>query len=405
MTTLNQLREQRNSHVAEMKNLMDKNTGKWDVDLQAKWAEHDLAVQDLDVQIANHQRMLDLEAENRFGMSDGSTNARQGNAPQNRAIFDKWLRNGDRGLSAEEWQAIRNTMSTTTDAEGGYTVQTEVAATILEAMKEYSGLRASGLCDVIQTTQGNPMSFPTSDGTAEEGEIVAENGSATDDDADFGVKSLSVYKFSSKVITVPIELIQDSNANVEEFVRNRIAQRLGRITEKMFTIGTGSGQPTGIVTAATVGVVAGATETASITYDQLIDLEHSVDPAYRTPDAAFMFNDSTLKYIRKIKDLSGRPIFVPGYETGIPGGAPSTLLGRRIVLNQHMASLGASNKPVAFGNLSYYKIRDVMQMTLQRYTDSAYAKKGQVGFMAWARHGGNLIDVGGAVKTFQNAAA
>ena len=48
---------------------------------------------------------------------------------------------------------------------------------------------------------------------------------------------------------------------------------------------------------------------------------------------------------------------------------------------------------------------DVMAVTLFRFTDSAYTKKGQVGFLAWMRSGGNLVDVGGAVKTFKHGAA
>jgi predicted phage gp36 major capsid-like protein len=40
-----------------------------------------------------------------------------------------------------------------------------------------------------------------------------------------------------------------------------------------------------------------------------------------------------------------------------------------------------------------------------RFTDSAYTKLGQVGFLAWMRSGGNFIDVGGAVKLFVNAAS
>jgi HK97 family phage major capsid protein len=283
-------------------------------------------------------------------------------------------------------------------------VQTEVAASILEAMKDYSALRASGLPEIIRSTMGNPMQFPTSDGTAEEGEIIAQNQTATDLDISFGTLSLDVFKFSSKVVTVPIELLQDSNANIEAFVVQRLAQRLGRITERMFTTGTGTNQPRGVITAASVGVAAATGNTTAITYDHLVDLEHSINRAYRTPDCAFMMNDNTLKFVRKIKDGQQRPIFVPGYETGVPGGAPDTLLGRRLVINEMMADLGANAKPVAFGNFSYYKIRDVMDMTLSRYTDSAYNKKGQVGFLAWSRHGGNLIDVGGAVKVYQNSA-
>jgi len=44
-----------------------------------------------------------------------------------------------------------------------------------------------------------------------------------------------------------------------------------------------------------------------------------------------------------------------------------------------------------------------MQLTLFRFDDSAFAKKGQVGFLAWMRAGGNLVDVS-ALKLYQHSA-
>ena len=156
-------------------------------------------------------------------------------------IFAKWLKGGDKALSAEDYTVIRNTMSTTTNTEGGFTVATEVAKTVLEALKYFGGMRR--VATVIQTDQGNPMNFPTSDGTSEVGEIIAENTTATAADPVFGTKSLPVYKYSSKIIAVPFELLQDSSVDVEAFVRDRMVTRLGRITNTHFTTGTGTGQP------------------------------------------------------------------------------------------------------------------------------------------------------------------
>lgn len=396
---IQELREQRNSHAIEMRNLVDKNSGKWTPELQAKYDEHDNALANLDQQIKNAQRVMDLDAESKFGLQEqGSTQ----NATANN-IYTKWLRQGDNALSAEEWRSVRNAMSTTTPSEGGFTVQTDIAVQILDALKSYQGLR--GEAEVIRTAMGNPMSFPTSNGTAEVGELVEENGLANDADVSFGTLPLNVYKFGSKVVTVPIELLQDSNVDIEAFVRQRLVTRLGRITEQYFATGTGVNQPTGLITAAPVGVTAATGGSTSVTYDNLVDLQHSVDPSYReNPGVCWMFNDSTLRSIRKIKDNNGRPIFVPGYEQNTPGGAPDTLLGKSICINQNFTAMAANAKSIAFGDMTYYKIRDCMDITLFRFTDSAYTKRGQVGFLAWMRSGGNLIDVGGAIKLFQNSA-
>ena len=118
-----------------------------------------------------------------------------------------------------------------------------------------------------------------------------------------------------------------------------------------------------------------------------------------------MMHDQTLKQIRKLKDADGRPIFVPGYEQGNPGGAPDRLLGRPIFINQDMDAMKANAKSVAFGDFSKYMIREVMDLTLFRMADSGFLLNGQIGFVAFNRQGGSLIDVGGAVKLYQNSAS
>jgi HK97 family phage major capsid protein len=317
-------------------------------------------------------------------------------------VWAKWLKGGDKALNADDWTHVRNTMSTTTGSEGGFTVDSEVATSVLDALKLYGGMRS--VATIIQTAGIGGMSFPTSNGTAEEGEIVAENQPATDLDVTFGTIALPVYKFSSKVITVPFELLQDSNVDIEAFIRGRMVDRLGRITNKLFTIGTGSAQPNGIVTASTEGIKP-ANSTAQVTavkYESLVDLQHSVDPLYRA-NGQFMMADSTVRALRKVLDDAKRPIFVPGYETGSPGGAPDRLLGQPIVVNQDVPAMASDAKSIIYGNLSAYYIRDVMAVEMFRFTDSAFTKKGQVGFLAWMRSGGNLVDVGGAVKHFANS--
>jgi HK97 family phage major capsid protein len=45
-----------------------------------------------------------------------------------------------------------------------------------------------------------------------------------------------------------------------------------------------------------------------------------------------------------------------------------------------------------------------MDIQMFRFADSPFISKGQIGFLAWMRSGGNLVDAGGAVKAFVNAA-
>lgn len=399
------MRERRNALAKEARNLHENTpAASWGAKEQEQYDAKLDEIGRVDAAIKREEETLRLDAER--VASDMGVRVVDGSAAKgNSALFNKWLRGGDSALTAQDWQTIRNTMSTTTDSEGGYTVEDQVAAELIRAMKEFGGMRESST--VFHTSKGNDMSWPTNNDTGNTGELVAQNTAAADLDADFGTVGLNVYKFSSKVVTVPWELVQDSEIDIEGTVLALLAERLARIQNTYFTTGTGTSQPRGIVTAASSGKVGATGQTGTVTYDDLVDLEHSIDPAYRKlPGVGYMMNDSSIKVIRKIKDTEGRPIFVPGYEIGRPGGAPDTLLNRPITINQDIASMAASAKSILFGVLKNYRIRDVMAATMFRFADSAYAKKGQVGFLAWQRAGGNLIDVSGAtVKYYQNAAS
>ena len=407
MKTIAELRALIKAKHTEAKNLVENTaSNEWSEENQATYeallAEIDAAKAQIDRinELANA-----LTAEQAGEEADAAAHNARNKHPaiaKSRALFAKWLKGGDKALSAQDWADIRATMSTTTGSEGGYTVQTDIAKTVADALKAFGGVRS--VATVIQTEMGNPMSFPTSDGTSEVGEQVAENTEAAAADPVFGTKPLNVYKFSSKVIAVPIELLQDSSVDIEAFVLKRITDRLGRITNLRFTTGSGSSQPNGVVTAASSGKVGASGQTTTVIYEDLIDLVHSVDPAYRASSkCCFMMKDTTLRDIRKLKDDSGRPVFLPGYD-GLADAMPDTILGYPVVINQDMAAMAASAKSILFGDFSLYYVRDVLQNTLHRFEDSAYAKLGQVGFLAWARSGGNLIDVGGAIKYYQNAA-
>jgi len=398
------MRERRNALAKETRNLLDQNpAASWNEDHTKQYDEKMGEIERIDASIARHERLMDREAEDRFKNAGGREREVDANGEKTlKALHGSWLRSGDGALSAEDWTRIRNTMSTTTPAEGGYTVPTEVAGSVVDALKEYGGMRE--VATVIRTSGFGAMNFPTSDGTSEEGELIGENTTATDADPSFGTKALTAYKYSSKVITVPFELLQDTAIDIEAFINARIVARLGRVTNKHFTIGTGTGQPTGIVTAAAAGKVGTTGQTTTVTYDDLVDLQHSVDPAYRKRNAKFMMHDLSIAKIRKLKDTAGRPIFLPSYDAGIRGGVPAELLGSPIVTNQDVPQMAANAKSILFGDFTPYIVRDVMGLTLFRFTDSAYAKKGQVGFMAWLRSGGNFVDVGGAVKHYANSA-
>ena len=398
--TIQNLRERLGALKKEARNLVEnKGSATWTKEEQDKFDNLADEAERTERQIEAHQRLLDNEAEDSF--SKLPTKEKGAKVDPAMAAYENYLRKMSNRLTPQEIEAIRNTMSTTTGSEGGYTVQPIVASTLIEALKDFGAMRR--LATPLTTTNGADLSFPSTDGTSEEGEIIAQNTTATDADVGFGTVPLNTFKFSSKVVTIPIELLQDSNIDVVALVNRRLRERVGRIQNRMFTVGTGTAQPFGITTAATAGKVGATGQTLTVTYDDLVDLVDSIDPAYQIAGLKFQFAQAVRRVVRKIKDSAGRPIWTPSYEAGLTAATPDLLMNYPVEINNHMPVPAANAKSISFGDHSKYMVRDAMELTMFRFEDSAYLKKGQVGFLAWARAGGNLTDTN-AVKVYQHSA-
>ena len=390
------LRE-RKDELAKQANNMIANAGDkvWSKEEAAAYDQMTDEIGRINAQIKAITEQADLDAEKMIG--EAAKNSKKTTTLHDAVAL--YLRKG-MNLNAQELAMVQNAMSTTTGSEGGFTVPTEIATMVIDALKTFGGMRS--VANIIRSSAGNDWQYPASDGTSEVGEIVGQNAAATGQDITFSQVPLVTYKYSSKKIALPWELVQDSVIDIVAFVVNRLATRLGRITNTHFTVGTGSGQPFGIVARASSGKVGTTGQTTTVIYDDIVDLQHSIDPAYRK-NGKFMMNDASVKVLRKIKDSQNRPLFVPGYEMNVPGGAPDTLCGAPIVVNQDMAVMAANAKSIIYGDFSLYTIRDVMSAEVRRFDDSAFALNGQVGFCGWQRCGGNLLDTAG-VKYYQNSA-
>ena len=91
---------------------------------------------------------------------------------------------------------------------------------------------------------------------------------------------------------------------------------------------------------------------------------------------------------------------------GVTSEAPAEINGYGYTVNQDMAEPAAGADSILFGDMSKYLVRDVMDITLFRFTDSAYTKKGQVGFLAMMRTDGKTIAANNAaIKKMRHAAA
>lgn len=290
--------------------------------------------------------------------------------------FHGWLK-GD--ISNSEFRA----QSVGTAVDGGYLVPTGFIPNLIETMKAYGPMNDGGPVTYLSTATGNSLLIPTTNSTAK-GSKVAENAAAAENALTFGQKQLDAYKYTSGVILVSNELMQDSAINLVDFITKAAGERLGRIINQELTIGDGVGDPEGIVTGAT----AGRTTTAAnaISYDDLIKLEHSLDPSYWAK-AGYMFNSTTLEALRLLKDADGRPLWTPSMVVG----APNTINGKPYYLNQDMANPTTGLISAIYGDFSKYTARRVASVGIKRL-DQNYAVNDQTGFVAFVRVDGALMD-------------
>lgn len=397
--------------------LAEKGDQTWTKEDQATFDNHMDEAERTTRQIEAHEKLMAQDRDENFTDVEEhriARNAKNGKkVTEAEKAFNIFLRKSFKDMSVEEALAVRNTMSTTTAAQGGYTVQSAVATQMIDILKAYGYMRR--VASQITTEQGNPLSYPTSDGTSETGEWIAQNTTATAADPTFGTVALNVFKASSKVVAVPYELMQDAQIDIQAMVFKRLSDRIGRISNTGYTVGDGVTMPNGLVTASSVGKTGTTGQTLTIIYDDLVDLIDSLDAAYLDvpttaqdlPGAApgFMMSQTMRRVIRKLKDTAGRPLWTPSYDAGLGGKAstPDMLMGYPVFINNDMPVPAANAKSLAFGNFHKYLIRDAMDITFFRFDDSAYAKLGQVGFLAWARTGGNLLDVN-SVRLYQHSA-
>lgn len=284
------------------------------------------------------------------------------------------------------WNAIRgrkiaNALQEGTDSEGGYLVPDEFERTLVQALEEQNIFRQ--IARVVQTASGErKIPVVASKGTAS---WVDEEGTITDSDDSFAQVALSAYKLGT-LIKVSDELLNDSVFNLEAYIAQEFARRIGNKEEEAFIVGNGSGKPTGIL-AATGGGQVGVTAASqtTLTFDEVIDLFYSLKQPYRNK-AVFITNDATIKAIRKLKTTDGQYLWAPS----IKDGAPDTILGKPVYTSPYVPSIAAGASVMAFGDFSYYWIGDRQGRTFQRLNE-LYAVTGQRGFIATQRVDGKLI--------------
>lgn len=301
-----------------------------------------------------------------------------------RQCLKSYLLKGLNGMTAKEQEFVTRAQSTTTDSEGGYTVDETMGNRIIEQMKNFGGMRS--VATVQSTARGQQINWPTNNDTTNVGRWLAENSAATETDAVFGTTSINAWTASSDMIAVSSQLLQDSNFNIEAFLVKILSKRLGRLSNTGYTVGDGSSKPNGIVEDSTFGKAAAAI--GATTFNEFLDLKYSVDRDYRN-NATWMFNDNTSLAMKKIALASeGQTL----WQEGIIGGTPSTIDGDAFTINNDMPDMAAGTHPVIYGDISEYLIRDAAGINIRRSEHVNFAKN-QITFLGELRTDGKLLDL------------
>lgn len=315
--------------------------------------------------------------------------------------FAGYLRRGQTGLGGDEQRALmagyreERALATSPAAAGGFLVPTQFLDRMIEAAKAFGGL--AQLAETITTDNGDPIQWPTNDDTSNVGAILDENTAVTEADLTFGGGNIGAFMYTSRLVRVSYQLLQDSRFDLDAWLPRKLGERIGRASAAHFATGTGTGQPQGLVTGLTKTTTTGTI--GKIGYDDLVDLEHSIDPAYRDR-ARYVFADSVIRELRKVKDSQGRPLWEPSLQAGVA----SQINGRPYTIDNSLAAFANGSKSAVFGDIrAAYLIRYVAGAQTLRLAER-YAEFLQVGFLGFQRLDAKVQDTAAAAALIVRAA-
>lgn len=285
---------------------------------------------------------------------------------------------------------VSRALSSGTSSDGaGNTIDSPLWSEFLVPLRDASSIIEAG-ARVIVTTSGESVEIPylKSFGAAESG--TAESATMAGTDPGFGLVEWTTTK-KDQVIYVPRELIEDSSIDIEALVGSLIGLNVG--------LKVGSDATTSVASAVTAGVTGAATKFVPQSFDEIIDLEHSVPRVYRK-GAAFLANDSLTKAVRKLKDSNGQYLWQPATQVG----EPDVLNGKPFLTDAFLADPAADAKPLLFGNFALgVWVRMVGSLRIERSDQAAWAKD-QIGFKGVIRTGQAVVDAN-AIKAYRSGAA
>jgi HK97 family phage major capsid protein len=183
--------------------------------------------------------------------------------------------------------------------------------------------------------------------------------------------TLGAFKYGF-LTQISRELLEDSGVDILALLAQNCGIALGSAVSTALTTGTDTTEPNGIVTASGSALIGGTglATTGAFTYENLVSLYYSLDPAARAlPGVGFMAKGSSIAAMRTLKDGAGNFVFQPAMSES----TPDRVLGVPLIENPAMAAIAASAKSVICGHFPSYYVRTVGGIRLDRSDDFAFS--------------------------------
>jgi len=327
------------------------------------------------------------------GISFEEAQKMEGNVDEYRKFckaFESWARkyggSRDYVFPIEEQKALQVGI----DPDGGVTVPVAMLNRITQTVYESDPIRQLAMVESITTGSLEWMVETDEAGSGWEGETYGETtiGGETATPG-WQKRKIAVHTQYARARATQI-LLEDSGINIEQWLANKIAQKLYRDEAAAFVTGNGIGKPRGFLTH-TSGTSWGQVEqvnmgaAAALTADGFISVKYSLKEDYLARASAWLMNRSTVAAAMKLKDGSGDYIWKPSQIAADPS---SSILGIPVRMSTTMPAVAANALSVALADWrEAYMIVDRLGITVQR---DPYTVKPFIEFYTRKRVGGDV---------------
>ncbi|MGW1546616.1 phage major capsid protein [Streptomyces sp. NPDC002346] len=282
-------------------------------------------------------------------------------------------------ISQEEQRAMERAMSLT-DANGGYLVPFQLDPTVI--------ITANGSRNQIRQAARNVVATGDVWNGVSSGAVSwswdAEATEVSDDSTTFSQPTIPIHK-AAGFVPISIEALEDE-ANVTTEVARLLAFGRDVLEANAFTVGTGTGQPTGIVTALTGGSSVVAPKTAeTFAAADIYNVDSALPARYRA-GASWLANRGIYNLVRQFDTAGGAQMW-----ERIGADVPPQLLGRPALEAEDMdgvldPTVTAVNPIIVYGDFENFVIADRIGMTVEFIPHLVGANRRPTGQRGWYAH-------------------